>query len=70
MKKASLLKITNPILALALVNQIVSLIIKDYIDYEVFYKIHETGGGILVIGAFLHLLLNWGWVKNNYFKGK
>lgn len=68
MKKATVLKVINPLLALALIVQVLSVILQDQMDYELFHTLHTIGGAGLVFGSAIHFFLNWGWVRNSYFK--
>ena len=67
MKKITLLKISTPILALLFVIQIVSGFL---INSETFFSIHKWGGRIFVLFVILHVVLNWNWIKANYFRKK
>lgn len=67
MKKFAL-KVLNPIIALLILNQVFSALLHGVLSHEIFEKVHETGGFLLFIGAVLHLLLNWSWVKTTYLK--
>lgn len=67
MKKNSILKIVNPIIALLLLCQIFTALFKGALGRHAFEGIHTTCGLLLVVGGILHLVLNWNWVKTNYF---
>ena len=67
MKKFAL-KVLNPIIALLILNQVFSALLHSALSRELFEKIHETGGFLLFLGALIHLLLNWNWVKATYMK--
>ena len=68
MKRNSILKILNPILAILLLNQILTGILHDAIPKEVYEFFHEGGGISLTLAAVLHVILNWNWVKANFYK--
>ena len=34
------------------------------------FKIHEYNGGVLIFLAFIHIILNLGWIKANFFRKK
>ena len=70
MKKATFLKVINPILAIAFLLQILSVILKNQISFEIFHIIHGVGGMALTIGGLIHLILNWNWIKSTYFEKK
>ena len=65
MKKNTLLKIVNPILALALLYQVATGLLHGIIPRGSFESVHVTGGMVLIVCAVIHLLLNWNWVKAN-----
>ena len=44
MKKNNILKILNPVIALLLLSQICTALLRDVLGDEVFEAIHETGG--------------------------
>ena len=68
MKKTIALKIVNPLIALLLICQVCTALFRGVMGHEAFEEIHETGGILLAIGVLLHLILNWNWVKANYFR--
>jgi len=65
MNKNSALKLLNPFLAVLVLNQPLSIYLHEATHHEAFEFLHLGGGALLVIGAALHLILNWGWVKVN-----
>ncbi len=67
MKKTTVLKILNPILLLLIVNQALTGIFRMKLSYQTFVTLHEGGGALLIFLAFAHLLLNFNWIKANYF---
>lgn len=67
MKKNTVNKILNPILFILIINQAVSAMFGSQMPPEAFEFFHEGGGIALVAGVALHLILNFGWVKANYF---
>jgi hypothetical protein len=71
MKKAALLKVVNPVLALLFLAQAVTGIAHDPLQemsYEVWKAIHSGGGLLLVLVAFSHVVLNWSWVRATFLK--
>ncbi len=70
MNKTSTLKLLNPVLALLVLNQPLSIYLHEATHIEAFEFLHLGGGVLLVIGAALHLILNWSWVKVNFFPKK
>ena len=70
MKKNTILKILNPIIALLLLCQVCTALRMILLGHGDAEEIHEIGGILLALGALLHLILNWNWVKASYFKKK
>lgn len=70
MKKNTILKVINPILALLIVTQALSALLHDQIGHEAFEVIHEGGGLVLVVVSAIHLALNWSWVRTNLLPRK
>jgi protein-S-isoprenylcysteine O-methyltransferase Ste14 len=64
-KRNSVLKILNPILALLLLNQILVGLFHGFVPRDVFEILHQGGGIVLATAALLHVILNWNWVKAN-----
>lgn len=69
MKRNTLLKILNPILAILLANQVLTATLRWVLARESFRVIHTGGGIALAVAAVLHLILNWNWVKTNFSRG-
>ena len=67
MKKNTALKILNPILLVLFVNQAVTVLFRENIPFEAFRFFHKGGGAILLSLITLHFILNFNWVKANYF---
>ena len=68
MKRNTMLKIVNPILGVLVINQILTGIFGMSLSREAFEILHKDGGFVLAGAAVLHLILNWNWVKANFFK--
>lgn len=72
MNKARLLKWVNPILFISAVIQIVTILVFLFNLFPAkkhfFFELHEHNGIIFVILIFIHLYLNWAWVKVNFFR--
>jgi len=62
-KRTTLLKILNPILAILLVSQMATGLFGRSHALEEF---HEACGIAFAVLATLHLILNWAWVKVNF----
>jgi hypothetical protein len=63
-----ILKILNPILAILFLNQILTGILHSAISREAYEFLHQGGGIFFTIAAVLHLILNWNWVKTNFYR--
>lgn len=68
--KNKALKIVNVVLLILLFNQWIGSTVYPGISHDLFEWGHERAGILLVIMAIVHLILNWNWVKANYFKKK
>lgn len=66
MKKNTALKALNPIIAILLVNQLLSGFFSGSISPAAFEIRHEGGGIVLAIAILLHVILNWNWIKSSY----
>jgi len=72
MPKNKVLKVVNLVLALLVVNQFASVFLfeNEVIPYRGFEWMHKRAAFVLLAVAAVHLVLNWNWVKANYFKKK
>lgn len=70
MKRNSILKVLNPILALLFLNQILTGMLNEVIPKGAYEFFHEGGGTILTFAVILHVILNWNWVKATFLKKK
>lgn len=70
MKRSSILKILNPILGILFLNQILTGLFHDAISKEAYEFFHVGGGILFAVAAVLHVILNWNWVKANFYKKK
>lgn len=66
MKRNTALKILNPILAVLVINQLVTGLSGASLPHEVFEIMHQGGAMVLAAGIVLHLVLNANWIKANY----
>jgi hypothetical protein len=64
MTKQKMLRILNPILVLLILAQIGSGLFPNIVPYFA----HQAGGIFLGVVIGVHLVLNWSWVRNSYFK--
>jgi len=67
MKRNTLHKILNPVLVVLFVNQAVTVLFLDELPVKVFQIFHKGGGAVLLSLIALHFILNFNWVKANYF---
>ena len=72
MNKAKLLKWVNPVLMISAAIQIATSLI---ILFKLFpskigevVELHKHNGMVFIMLIFIHVYLNWGWVKANFFK--
>ena len=66
--KSPMLKIVNPLLGVLLVNQVLMGLLHNVLPRAVFEVMHEGGGFVFAVVAVLHVMLNWNWVKANFFR--
>ncbi|MFZ0035721.1 MAG: hypothetical protein WAK60_12135 [Sedimentisphaerales bacterium] len=67
MKRNTALKILNPVLILLFINQATTVLLRDHLSHNAFGLFHKTGGAILLCLITLHIILNFNWIKANYF---
>ena len=72
MNKLGILKIVNAALLVSFIAQaLTSITIFSGIDIpqmRMILKIHIYNGLGMITLAFIHLVLNWGWIRANYLK--
>ena len=66
--KKFILKIINLLLGVLLINQVLVGLLHHMLPHRVFEVMHEGGGIVFAIVAVLHVILNWNWVKANFFR--
>lgn len=71
MNRPKLLKIVNPILGLSFFAQAATglMLFFGIWESEAVAEIHEWNGFAMIALVVIHLWLNWGWVRANFFKG-
>jgi hypothetical protein len=67
MRRNTALKILNPILVVLAVNQAATVLLLDELPARAFQIFHKGGGAILLTLIAVHFILNFNWVKANYF---
>ena len=70
MKRNSAFRILNPVIAILFLNQILTGLLNGVIPKKTYESIHGGGGILFAIAAVAHIILNWNWVKANFFKKK
>ena len=70
MQRNSVLKVVNPVLGLAIMNQLVTGLLRGVIPRDTFQILHEWGGIAVAAAVVLHVSLNWAWIKATYFRGR
>ena len=74
MDRQKLLKVVNPVMALAFLSSAAGGLTRFFapsvIPYDTFRKIHPIFGLVLVACVICHLVLNWNWIKAVYLKKK
>ncbi|MBL7214153.1 MAG: hypothetical protein ISS71_00580 [Phycisphaerae bacterium] len=70
MAKNNVLKVVNVVLLVLIINQAATGMLARKLPHEVFEWGHERAAFVLLVVAAVHLVLNWNWVKANYFKKK
>jgi hypothetical protein len=68
MNRIAILKILNSILAILFLNQLLTALLHDAIPKKAYEFFHAGGGISFAVAAVLHVILNWNWVKANFFK--
>jgi len=70
--KARMMVILNPILFVSLLIQILTSLFMFFNLFtsksEIWFGLHQYNGLVFIFLALLHLMLNWSWVKANFFK--
>lgn len=68
MKRPAVLKVVNLLLAVLALSQVLTGVLHDFIPKDVFLAVHKAGGLSFAAAAVLHIVLNWTWVRANYFE--
>jgi len=66
MLKNRIQKILIPVQVAWFIFQLVSGLLPAVVPYQV----HRISGILLAAGIALHVVLNWSWIRANYFKRK
>ena len=68
-----LLKIVNVILAILFLSQVITGALQDWFNIfspSAYDVLHVKGGLLFALFVVIHTVLNWGWIRSNYFKTK
>jgi hypothetical protein len=68
MNKNSWLKIINPVLFISLLLQAVTVVILLSGENPAVEEIHKYNGMFFVALIIIHTILNWAWIKANFFR--
>jgi hypothetical protein len=66
--KNKTLKFINPLIGLLVINQMLTAFFRDSLSFHQFGTVHGLGGYLLFSLVIVHFVLNWSWIKANYFK--
>ena len=70
MSRNKVLKIVNVVLLILVISQVATGYFGAKLSFEAFKWGHKRAVLVLLAFAALHLVLNWNWVKANFFKRK
>lgn len=72
MNKAVVLRIVNIALFFSFIIQTITasvMLFRINTPYlQLISEVHEYNGIFLIIAVITHIVLNWGWIKANFFK--
>ena len=70
--KNKLLKIINSLLLISFIIQTLTIIVLFFNlkvpRLDLISEVHEKNGLLLIALAIIHVILNWNWIKANFFK--
>jgi hypothetical protein len=70
MTKTKFLKILNPVMAVDFICLAATALLDDVIPPEIYGRVHPVLGFFLVFCVLVHVVLNWAWIKSNFFGKK
>ncbi|HMA63550.1 MAG TPA: hypothetical protein VKO63_00085 [Chitinispirillaceae bacterium] len=70
MKPQNVLKIINPVLFVVFVVQLLTVVIQAILYASWVTTVHQVVGFLFFILVIMHIIFNWTWIKNNFFKKK
>ena len=72
MNKATMLRIVNAVLFFSFVLQAITsaiIFLRLKVPHrQTIFEVHEYNGLLMILLAITHIILNWGWIKANFFK--
>lgn len=72
MNKILTLRVVNMVLFFSFVLQVITSIIIFFKirlpNMEAIFEFHEYNGLLMILLALVHITLNWGWIRANFFK--
>jgi len=72
MIKVLALRVVNMALLFSFILQAVTsivMLLKIKLPHlQLVFEVHEYNGLLMIIAASMHIALNWGWIKANFFK--
>lgn len=68
MKTSTILKILNPLLFIAVALQLAGVIAQKIMFADWLFEMHKFVGYSVFALVILHIVFNWNWIKNNFFK--
>ena len=68
MTRNTVLKVLNPVLAILLINMILTGVLNKALSDEAFAILHKGGGIVFAFLSILHVILNWNWIKATFFR--
>lgn len=72
MNKVAVMRTVNMALLLSFILQVITsvvILLKIRLPHvQLVFEAHEYNGLFMIIAAAMHIVLNWGWIKANFFK--
>jgi hypothetical protein len=70
MNKQTALRIVVVLMAADFLSLVATVLLRTIIPYEIYSVAHPVIGFLFIAFAGTHAYLNWGWIRQNYFKRK
>lgn len=68
MNRITVIRIVNLAIGVLALNQVLTGIFQDFMPRHIFVAVHTAGGLSFAAASVLHIVLNWAWIKANYFR--